>query len=195
MQPSLVGGHPAIDFANTVGWRTGDGTLDRLEDYDALVEWCTHAGVIGSAEAASLRTGADRSPQEAGRVLREATTLRESVYQVLVALARSRSIPRDALDTVHQGWSDAVRRGTLERSKGRVTLTWPIDLRLPRWRLAQLAIELLATDLEALKECDGGGCGWLFLDRSRNRTRRWCSSADCGNRERVRAFQARRSRR
>lgn len=192
VQPLLVGGHPAIDFVNTVGWRTGDNIREGLEDYQSLIEWCTHAGVIESGEARALRARAGTSPQEAGRVLREALTLREAIYQVLAAKARSRPIPREALDTLHQGWSDAVRRGTLERADDRVSLTWPIDLRLPRWRLAQRVIELLASDeLQQMKECDGANCGWLFIDRSRNRTRRWCSSADCGNRERVKAFLAR----
>jgi predicted RNA-binding Zn ribbon-like protein len=39
--------------------------------------------------------------------------------------------------------------------------------------------------------CAGEGCGWMFLDESRNASRRWCDSRDCGNRERVRKYLAR----
>ncbi|MGW5559426.1 CGNR zinc finger domain-containing protein [Micromonospora sp. NPDC003944] len=35
---------------------------------------------------------------------------------------------------------------------------------------------------------DGEGCGWLFLDSTRNHSRRWCDPLDCGNRARVRAY-------
>jgi len=44
---------------------------------------------------------------------------------------------------------------------------------------ARSALRLLA-ETERLKIC--GNCGWLFLDRSRNRSRMWCDMAVCGNR-------------
>jgi predicted RNA-binding Zn ribbon-like protein len=50
-------------------------------------------------------------------------------------------------------------------------------------RLATAAVELICgADLSNLRACplDEGGCGWLFFDRSRNRSRRWCVMADCG---------------
>ncbi|MFJ2262942.1 CGNR zinc finger domain-containing protein [Streptomyces sp. NPDC087844] len=52
--------------------------------------------------------------------------------------------------------------------------------------LALEATELLAGPLAQLRRCQGPGCGWFFLDRSRSHTRQWCRSGDCGNRERVR---------
>jgi len=36
------------------------------------------------------------------------------------------------------------------------------------------------------------GCGWLFLDETRNRSRRWCSMKDCGNRAKARRHYRRR---
>jgi predicted RNA-binding Zn ribbon-like protein len=43
-----------------------------------------------------------------------------------------------------------------------------------------------------LKTCPGNECGWLFYDRSRNGSRRWCDMAVCGNRTKTRAYRARR---
>ena len=37
-----------------------------------------------------------------------------------------------------------------------------------------------------VKECDGETCGWLFLDTSKNHSRRWCEMKDCGNRAKAR---------
>jgi predicted RNA-binding Zn ribbon-like protein len=60
------------------------------------------------------------------------------------------------------------------------------------WGVARSAANLLvSSDLDRVKVCDGPGCGWMFLDGSRNRSRRWCDSRDCGNRERVRQHLAR----
>jgi predicted RNA-binding Zn ribbon-like protein len=45
------------------------------------------------------------------------------------------------------------------------------------------AVDLLCgMDATRLKRCpvQEGGCGWLFLDHSRNRSRRWCAMEDCG---------------
>jgi predicted RNA-binding Zn ribbon-like protein len=43
-----------------------------------------------------------------------------------------------------------------------------------------------------LKSCRSEVCGWLFYDRSRNRSARWCDMAVCGNRTKTRAYRARR---
>jgi predicted RNA-binding Zn ribbon-like protein len=58
-------------------------------------------------------------------------------------------------------------------------------------RLAIALVELLSgPDLPRLRRCDGEGCGWLFLDLTRNHSRVWCAAGDCGNRTRVRRHRA-----
>jgi predicted RNA-binding Zn ribbon-like protein len=55
------------------------------------------------------------------------------------------------------------------------------------------AIELLTSPARsAVACCAGPCCGWLFLDRTRNRNRVWCSMRTCGNRAKARAHYARR---
>ena len=67
-----------------------------------------------------------------------------------------------------------------------------LDLAQPLWPVVRSAADLLTgPSLERVKRCPGEGCGWLFLDTSRNGSRRWCDMASCGNRARVRAFAAR----
>jgi CGNR zinc finger/Putative stress-induced transcription regulator len=46
---------------------------------------------------------------------------------------------------------------------------------------------------DRFRVCDDPSCGSVFFDRSRNRTGRWCSMAECGNRAKVRAFRRRRA--
>jgi predicted RNA-binding Zn ribbon-like protein len=62
-------------------------------------------------------------------------------------------------------------------------------------RAAVAAYDLLFTaDLDRLGRCptEEGGCGWLFLDHSRNRSRRWCRMADCGAEVKARRLTERR---
>jgi predicted RNA-binding Zn ribbon-like protein len=55
------------------------------------------------------------------------------------------------------------------------------------WPVAAAAHRLLtATELSRLKRCVG--CPWLFLDRSKNGSRRWCSMEFCGTEEKMRRY-------
>ena len=60
------------------------------------------------------------------------------------------------------------------------------------WLVWSMARELGAGHRAALiGACADDTCGWLFLDTTRNRTRRWCVMKECGNRSKVRRFRER----
>ena len=44
---------------------------------------------------------------------------------------------------------------------------------------------------ERMKACRAEDCRWAFYDRSRNRSRAWCSMRECGNRAKARSYRAR----
>jgi predicted RNA-binding Zn ribbon-like protein len=51
------------------------------------------------------------------------------------------------------------------------------------------AAEVLVSDeMKHIKSCADPACGWLFLDISRNKRRRWCDMQDCGNRAKASRF-------
>jgi predicted RNA-binding Zn ribbon-like protein len=61
----------------------------------------------------------------------------------------------------------------------------------PLWAVARDAGNLLTSEsLQRLRECDGDVCGWLFLDLTKNGSRRWCDMRGCGNRAKVRRYRA-----
>jgi predicted RNA-binding Zn ribbon-like protein len=56
--------------------------------------------------------------------------------------------------------------------------------------VVRAASDLLTSDaLARVRQCAEGSCAWLFLDTTRNRTRRWCDMKACGNRNKVRRFR------
>jgi predicted RNA-binding Zn ribbon-like protein len=192
-----IGGHVALDLVNTVGWRLRDAGTEWLPTYATLLTWSETEGLLTSAEARRLGREAARDADRARAALVRARELREAMYRIGFALTHARVPPEEALDAVHAARVEALAKAHLasggqrgwraawERSAG--------DLARPIWPVAVAAAELLESGaLERLRMCEGEGCGWLFLDGSRNHSRRWCSSGDCGNRERVRRFQARR---
>ena len=180
----IVGGDPALDLANTVG---DDRVPDPLEDYAEFAAWSARIGVIDEAVAAALVARAREHPAAAVRALEEARSLRAGVDAVFRALAGSRPAPAADLTDLVQRAGAAVGRARLA---GR-DLAWDgHDLERPLWPLAVSALDLLrGGPLDRLKACED--CPWLFLDTSRNHSRRWCSMEDCGTRVKMRRYRAR----
>jgi predicted RNA-binding Zn ribbon-like protein len=184
----LRGGHPVIDFVNTVAWR-GDAArrIDYLADYADLMAWCGHAAVVSASEAQALVRGMRSNEGAAQRALARAKRLREALHAVWTSGAPS------ALAEVTDSYVSAARHREL-RPVGDA-IAWAereMTMRSPVDRLAAAAVELLTeTSSGRVKQCDDAACGWLFLDTSHRQNRRWCSAADCGNRDRARRHYGR----
>jgi len=181
----LIAGHPVLDLVNTVSWR-GDPArrTERLPDFDALLAWSARAGLIKEAERERL----GRAPGRGAQALADTRRLRERLHQALTATDAGRP---EAIELIWPQLTAALRHA---RPAG-LPLQLAIELRQPNdltRRLALLALQFLTCeDARLVSACADHDCGWVFLDRSRNHTRRWCSSGDCGNRNRVRLYNAR----
>ena len=195
-----VGGDPTLDFVNTVGGRvSGEVRADKLGAFSDLVAWSRQGGLVGDGEARALLQAAARRPREAGRVLARARRLREALYGVLDALKDGRR-PRSAdLEVVSDELAAARRHDRLVPVRD--GLEWRSEeagdgLEAVLRPICHAASSLLtAGGLSRLRQCGGTDCGWLFLDRSRNHSRQWCTMDDCGNVSKVRRFRQRRRRR
>ena len=191
--PKFIAGARGLDFINTVEWRTDpDARVERLSDYAELATWCAKAGLISAAEARRLIGAAHRQPQRARAVLRQAIDLRETCVALLRHPQEAR--PIRALDRRLQ----AVHcRPTLEIGPDGVLQSGlaPVGPALDR-PLALIALELVSflgsRRVEHVRLCANPRCGWMFIDTSRNHSRRWCEMATCGNRSKARAHYVRR---
>lgn len=183
---TLLGGAAALDFVNTKSGRDTDLALDHLTSAEALLTWAAHAGLIDApaTEAAS------------STVLPRALALREAIYRIFSAIADGR-LPLDAdLDHLRDMTASQIAGlrlhrlddGTFNWSKPGTTMTCESLLT----RLALDAIDVLRfSDLSRLKQCHGHDCGWVFLDTTKNRSRRWCDMAVCGNRAKAKRHRSR----
>ena len=187
-RPKLVGGAPCLDFTNTVDWRGRDHPVDSLRDYEDLVEWSLTAGILEEAETERLLKLGALSPQHVESVYRSGVELREATYRVLRAACEGASPEAADLALLNQVLSEALSHTRLAGVDGVYRLEY--DSNPPEsilWRLAANACELLTSeDLTRVKRCASEECGWLFLDLSRNRSRRWCDMESCGNRMKAR---------
>lgn len=180
-----------LDFANTVGDHASDHPEERLRSYDNLAAWAARACLATEREAQTLRRAAEKRPDDARRALARAVALREAIYRIFVALIASQPAPASDLAILNATLSDASRGPQITMTDTRFAWAWPLDhasLDWPARAAALSAAELLTSEeRNRVGQCaDDRGCGWLFLDTSRNRSRRWCSMDDCGNRAKQR---------
>jgi predicted RNA-binding Zn ribbon-like protein len=159
--------------------------------------------LVEPAEAAATAAAWANAPASGQGALSAVREIREALYAVL--LAATHEAPDDSpatlagLDQLHLRWVAAVARGELAlgakgESAVRLNVGSAPDLRVPD-RAAAAAVDLLrSTDLARLRQCrvDLGGCGWMFIDHSRNGSRRWCQMADCGTQVKSRRLTERR---
>jgi predicted RNA-binding Zn ribbon-like protein len=194
------GGVLCLDFVNTLAWRLTDSPVEYLGSYEDLLAWGRQAGLLTPDEVEALSGLAEMDSEEARGMLSRAVALREAIHRTLsTAIAGEQD--EGALSALNRELSRALSRLRVARAAGE-PYVWAWDrsgddgggppLDRPLWPVARSAAELLTSPkLGGVKVCAGEGCGWMFLDESRNASRRWCDSRDCGNRERVRKYLAR----
>ncbi len=190
-----VGGHIALDFANTVGDIRSGTPKPYLHSYEDLLDWCQRADLIGPISRRNLLAG---TPQAQAAAYKESQVLVASLRAIFTAAAGHEVLPQDALDHLNSlvQKTAAWRRIAACDDEGRkISCGWDFKGAPPLAVLGPIvwrAVELLENGpLDRIKECEADDCGWMFLDTSKNRSRHWCSMKTCGNVSKVRRFRAR----
>ncbi len=200
---ALVGGHRALDLVNTVAPRTLAGERhDYLLTPGDLLTWSLRTGLADAEAASGVEAAWSASPAAGRRALAAVREIREALYEVLSARlgeARNPATVHDQLGHISLAWTSALTRARLAPADGGpVAARWLLDsppALLVADRVAQDAVDLLCgIDVQRLGRCpvEAGGCGWLFLDHSRNRSRRWCTMEGCGSGAKARRLTERR---
>ena len=181
----LEGGHVALDFVNTLGGLRDEPPkpeYELLDTYEDFAIWCARLGVIGEREGGALRAAARRDDRAARRALRRVIEARELLYPIFRTLSEGEQPPRELLDGLRDADRAALSDARLvPAGDGAMEWSWPApeELTDPLRPIVHAAVELLTGDpLDRLKTC--GNCRWVFLDQSRNHSRRWCSMEQCG---------------
>ena len=196
----LSGGAPCLDFANTWADR-GRPETESLRGYGDLVAFALQAGLLSGGHAARLAGRAARHPRAAAAGFAQGRGLREDLYRIFSATAARRAPAAADLERLNAALPAALSRLRLARRGAGFAWTWAepaapgkAALAAPLWPILRSAADLLASDAsKQVRECAGAACTWLFLDRSRNRSRRWCSMDTCGNRAKARRHYHRKS--
>ncbi len=191
-QFDLTGGHLALDLANTVS-RRGDRARrkEHLESYLDIISFLRQSKMLSKKQAQELFNAALTKRSEARRSFTRIIQLREAIYRVFAAIAQRRPVAATDLAIVNDFAVEALRHRALKPLNGGYGWQWIADGKNPfdrnLWPMAQAATDLLTShELKIVRFCEAPDCEWLFLDRSRNRSRRWCDMTSCGNRAKAR---------
>jgi predicted RNA-binding Zn ribbon-like protein len=188
-----------LEFTNTTAWRGAPEPVEKLRRYEELVDWSTAVRLIPESTAQELRRQAREQPKQAARALGRARELRECLYRMFVAIVDGAQPVGPDVALFDAALATAFSRPRLVGGAGTFHLEWSgsgSELDLVVHAVVRSASELLTSpQLERVRYCADDLCGWLFLDVSRNGTRRWCLMSDCGNRAKVRRFRERQRRR
>jgi predicted RNA-binding Zn ribbon-like protein len=185
-----------LSLANTRHWRNSAQPRDLLQGYGDVLDWAVAKAIYTSDEAAAMRARAEARATAADAELRRVIELREVIARVFSARAHARPVPPQDVARLMDNLDEASRRIKLRIVEDRLVPLVADDdegLALPRWQAALSAIGLYTSEAVArVKQCaDDRGCGWLFLDTTRNASRMFCFSNECGNRARQAKFRAR----
>lgn len=191
----LGGGALCLDFVDTLDGRFEPQPIELIGSYQDLLQFALATRVVTATEVMELNARAARVPDEAARSRDRALQLREALFRVFLAVAEKRRAVASDLAIVGRSAARAVQYGELCEGDGQFIWTWDRaddELDRPLWPVALSALELLQHGpLDRVHKCAAEDCGVLFLDTTRNRSRKWCSRLGCGNRSRVRRYRDR----
>ncbi len=190
---SLIGGKLCLDFANTAEWHASKHPEEKLKTYNDFVKWSLISEILTEKEAQKLIRKGKKESSRAKEVHKRALELREAIYHVFSGVAKGNIPPKKDMTVINLNLSRTMAQSRLvhaedgfiwSTSRGEGELDCMLD------PIVRSAAELLTSEsLGRVKECaDDRGCGYLFLDNSRNRSRRWCDMADCGNRAKAKRY-------
>lgn len=187
----LVGGALCLDFANTINSRR-EPEHDYLLTYSDLVNWAGKVEILSGQQVKSLKQRETQDSKRAAQALEKGRTAREIIYRVFSAIANKSKPKEEDLIAITRLFEEAIANGQHVKVANHYEITWKADATFEAllWQIVFSAEYLLISEeLSRVKECPN--CGWLFLDTSKNQSRRWCSMNTCGARAKMRRYHSR----
>ena len=189
----LHAGHPALELVNTLDLRFSANAIDLIPTYGELLRFTTQLRLLTAEQARHLTRTVDE--MDARRVVASTAELREALAAVLYGRIDGSKLQAAHVETLEKHFHAAALHRRLRWDASGMVWSWlgvERQTEIPLWKLAQPAAALLvSSDVERVKDCGDPTCRWLFLDLSKNHTRRWCDMKTCGNRMKARRHHAR----
>ncbi len=188
----FIGGRPCLDFSNTLSDRFRETPIEVLTTYDDFLTWSQLAGIVDADRVRQLRVRAELEPAQAARWLLEIRQARAVLTNLLSDVAAGRVSCGEDLDRFNQLLAETLIHLGLAPGEHGFAWHWNSEYqaeKLPLWIIVRDAANLLtSSETGHVHMCVSDTCDWLFLDTSKNHSRRWCDMKVCGNRAKARRY-------
>jgi len=186
----FIAGDLCLDFANTIHNLRAEDKEEELRGISDLLQWANEAGLLSSAELDRLAAHYKRNSREAESALAKGIAIRNLLLSIFISIANGRTVSGQPLSELNSALAHAPGMLHVHRNFGRIEAKWTSTtdgLERVFFTILTSTAELLASDrVGRIRECASADCTWLFVDESRNRSRRWCDMRACGNRMKAR---------
>lgn len=164
-----------VDLVNTLNPVNGEDTLTTVEALSEFLEahevsYGRNPSATDLAEVRALREDLRRAFNAADE------TSTATILNELLAGAGAKPILTDHTGSWHLHYAPTAS---------------PLAPRIAAEAAMALSVIIAQGDYERLHSCESDDCVDVFVDQSRNRSRRYCSQSACGNRASVAAYRAR----
>lgn len=191
----LSGNWLCLDFTHTLTERYSPQLQELLNSYSDLVAWGLFEHLLTDEAAQQLLREAKNHPEEASAAQERALDLRETIYRVFYALSEGSSPEQADLALLNERLAEAMSHACLVADGGAFRWDWTMNEQAFErilWPVARSAADLLTSEkLHDVRACVAEDCKWLFLDTSKNHSRRWCDMQTCGNQAKARRHSSR----
>jgi len=183
-----------LNYANTLSWRGSDSPSEKLHGLADILRWTAQSGIVRPAATQPLRRWSRAHQTQAAELFAQAIAIREAVFRIFSAIAVGASVPTNDFVALKAALANAPPRNQLARSGERCG--WWVESCAPSvagvlapvlWSAGDL---MLNAPSRSIRCCANEECLWLFIDQSKNSTRRWCDMNSCGNRAKARRHYA-----
>jgi len=189
----LDGGWLCLDFINTVGNRKTETYIEYLGSYGDLLHWSERVEMLTRKQIMALRSLSAKEALKAGKSWIKVLEARETLYNLLLSIVKQEPPAKITVAAYNKLLSNSLRNLQHNFSHSqKPEMEWKAknDLDLPLYPIIKSVYDLLTSNLiHKVKECYA--CGWLYLDRSKNNSRRWCNMQTCGSLNKSRNFYQR----
>ena len=187
---TLDGGCICFHFVNTVHSRVEEDSYDYLNSYDDLIEWMEKVKLFPSEKLINLKKVAASDNKAAEKALIKIKKQRELLYSFFSPIIHNKRPEDSVIKNINKTLSDSLSALSFNYSNGGLELGWnavTLNLYGPLKIIFKDVFDIITTiPQNRLKECKA--CGWLFLDKSKNNSRTWCSMQTCGSIEKAKRY-------
>jgi predicted RNA-binding Zn ribbon-like protein len=194
---TIDGGCACFNFVNTVHSRVEDDKYDYLNSYEDLIEWMKKIKLLPAEKLKNLEKLAALNNKAAVKALIKIKKQRELLYNFFSPVIHNMEPEDNVVKSINKFLSDALSDLSFNYKNGELKLELNNsnpDLYEPLKIIYKDVFDIIITiPQNRLKECKA--CGWLFLDKSKNNSRTWCSMQTCGSLEKAKRYYYRKKER